>query len=113
MSKEEYFATGQAFERPVYDAVAAHIETLPPVAIEFVSVGIFFKRGNTFAELRPMRNRARLSILLSRRVKDPRIVRTWHGSGERSAIFIDLREPQDVDAAVREWLTEAYFSSPV
>jgi hypothetical protein len=27
--------------------------------------------------------------------------------------FIDLRDPADVDEDVRDWLTEAYLSSPV
>jgi hypothetical protein len=112
MSKEEYFATGPEFERRVYEAVAAHLETFGPLLIEYVSVGIFFKRSRTFAELRPMRDRVRLSVLLSRRLRDPRIVKTYHGQGLRSAYFIDLRDAQDVDTEVRDWLTEAYFSSP-
>jgi hypothetical protein len=54
-----------------------------------------------------------LSILLSRRIRHPRIVKSWHGSGLRSAYFIDLFEPADVDDQIRDWLTEAYFTSPV
>jgi hypothetical protein len=112
MSKEQYFSTGPDLERQVYEAVAAHLETLGPVHTEYVSVGIFFKRVRTFAELRPMRNRVRLSLLLSRRFKHPRFVRTYHGPTLRSAYFVDLHDVNHVDAEVREWLTEAYFSSP-
>ena len=54
MSEAEYFATGPVHERPVFEAVMAHVETLGPVHVEFVSVGIFLKRARTFAELRPM-----------------------------------------------------------
>lgn len=111
MSLEQYFATGRPFERPIYEAVAEHIESLPTLQIEFVSVGIFFKRERTFAELRPMRDRVRLSVVLSRRLRDPRFVRADEGPG-RAAYFIDLRTPEDVDETVREWLTEAYFASP-
>ena len=113
MSEAEYFATGPAFERHVYDAVAAHLETLGPLRVEYVSVGIFFKRARTFAELRPMRDRVRLSFWLSRRLKHPRIVKAYHGAGLRSAYFVDLRAAQDVDDQVRDWLAEAYVVSPV
>ena len=92
MSEAEYFAAGSAFERPVYAAVAEHLETVGPLKIEYLSVGIFFKRARTFAELRPMRNRVRLSVLLSRRLQHPRIVKAYHGTGLRSAYFVDLRE---------------------
>ena|SRR5438270_7845052 len=112
MSKDQYFATGQELEHRVFEAVAAHLETVGPVHVEYVSVGIFFKRSRTFAELRPMRDRVRLSILLSRRLKHPRIVKTYHGPALRSAYFIDLRDPAEVDLELRDWLTEAYLSSP-
>ena len=112
MSEAEYFATGTTFERSVYEAVAEHLEAVGPVKVEYVSVGIFFKRARTFAELRPMRNRVRLSLVLSRRLKHPRIVKAYHGTGLRSAYFVDLRESADVDDEVRDWLTEAYLASP-
>jgi hypothetical protein len=54
MSLEEYFSTGPAHERPVFDAVMTHVDGLGPVHVEPVSVGIFLKRGRRFAELRPM-----------------------------------------------------------
>jgi uncharacterized protein DUF5655 len=81
--------------------------------IEALEVGIFFKRLRTFAELRPRRGRVTLSVLLSRRLRHPRIVKRWEGSGTRGAYFIDLRQPEEVDEDVRDWLTEAYLASPV
>src|SRR5215216_1048679 len=72
MSLEQYFATGQPLERAVYEPVAAHLESLGPIHVEYLSVGIFFKRLRTFAELRPMRNRVRLSFWLSRRLTNQR-----------------------------------------
>ncbi|MGZ6979417.1 MAG: DUF5655 domain-containing protein, partial [Acidimicrobiia bacterium] len=46
---EEYFSTGPARERPIFEAVIAHLETVGPVHVEPVSVGIFIKRSRTFA----------------------------------------------------------------
>ena len=39
--------------------------------------------------------------------------RPWVGPALRRAYFIDLHAPAEVDEEVRDWLTEAYLSSPV
>jgi hypothetical protein len=49
MSLEEYFSTGPAHERPIFEAVMAHLNTVGPVHVEPVAVGIFLKRAKTFA----------------------------------------------------------------
>jgi hypothetical protein len=112
MSFEEYFSFGSASERAIVEAVREHLESLGPVTAEAVSVGVFFKRARTFVELRPRRRWTDLSILLSRVVKDPRIARKVGAGGTRWAYFVRLYEPTDLDETVREWLTEAYFTSP-
>jgi hypothetical protein len=117
LSFDEYFSTGSQLERQIFDTVYAHLNSVGPLSVEFLSVGIFFKRVRTFAELRPKRDRARrarieLSILLSRVLKDPRVARTWRGPGVRSAYFIDLYDATEVDDVIRDWLTEAYAASP-
>jgi Domain of unknown function (DUF5655) len=113
MSIDAYFAARPASERPIFEAVLEHLAMVGAVQVEAVTVGIFFKRLRTFAELRPRRDRLVLSVLLSRPLHHPRIVRTYRGAGVRSAYFIDLRAPSDVDEDVRDWLTEAYLASPV
>jgi hypothetical protein len=112
MTVDEYFADRPTWEKPIFDAVRDHLELIGDVQVEAVDVGIFFKRLSTFAELRPRRNRLTLSVLLSRRLRDPRIVKRWEGSGTRSAYFFDLRQPADVDEDLRDWLIEAYLASP-
>ena len=113
MSVDEYFADKPEWQRPIFEAVLEHLEMVGALRVEAVDVGILFKRTRTFAELRPRRDRLVLSVLLSRRMEHPRVVRTWHGSGNRSAYFVDLRDPSEVDDDVRDWLTEAYLASPV
>jgi len=114
MSLDDYFATSrQALERPIFEAIFVHLESVGPLRVEAVAVGIFFKRLRTFAELRPKRDRVTLSVLLSRPLQSPRIARTWVGPGLRRGYFIDLRDPAEVDDELRDWLTEAYLSSPV
>jgi len=112
LSVQEYFSTGPAFERPIYEAVVAQLAELGPLVVDPVQVGILFKRVRTFAELRPRRDRVVLSLWLSRPLVHPRVVRTL-GGPRRVAHFVDLRGPDDVDDDVRGWLAESYLSSPV
>jgi len=113
MALEEYFSTGPSHERPVFEAVMAHLETVGPVHVEPVSVGIFLKRAQTFAQLRPKDRWVALSFSLPRKVDHDRIVRKvveYHG---RYFHVANLRDPRDLDDRLRGWLTEAYFASPI
>lgn len=112
MTVEEYFSTGPAHERPIFETVLSHLETIGPVHVEPVSVGIFLKRVRTFAELRPKDRWVALSFPLPRRVEHPTITRKvmlYHGSYFHIA---NLRRPEDFDDALRGWLSEAYLDSP-
>lgn len=114
LSEAEYFATGPVErERPVFEAVRDHLEGIGPVIIEFVQVGIFFKRVRTFVELRPQTKRIMMSVLLPRVVRDERISRTLTASGLRTLHYVPLVSPAEVDDAVRGWLTESYLDSPI
>ena len=104
----EYFSTGPPHERPVFDAVHAHLATLGDVYVEPVSVGIFFKWGRTFAQLRPMTRWVALSLVLPRVVGDRRIARKVQSQGRRHHHVVNLRGPDDVDDVVKGWLTEAF-----
>ena len=111
MSLDEYFATGPERERPIWEAVAAHLDTLGPVVVEPVSVGILVKRSRTFLELRPKVRWEALSFSLDRELHDPRIARkmrtprwTYH--------VVNVSEAAEIDDQVREWLTESYLSCP-
>jgi hypothetical protein len=111
MTLTEYFSTGPAIERPIFDAVMAHLDTLGPVHVEPVSVGIFFKSPRMFAQLRPMQKWVALSFSLSRTVDHRLITRKVIAYGDRRYHVINLRGPEDLDADIRGWLTEAYFDS--
>jgi hypothetical protein len=92
--------------------VLEHLESVGPVHVEPVSVGIFLKKARTFAELRPMTKWVALGFPLSTVVDDPRIARRVKMSGNRTWHVVNLRDPADVDDQVCSWLTEAYLSSP-
>ena len=108
LSVEEYFATGPDHERPVFEVVRDHLASLGEVHVEPVSVGIFFKRGRTFAQLRPMTRWVALSFVLPRTVTSPRLARKVQAQGSRHHHVVNLRSPDEVDEVVRAWLTEAF-----
>lgn len=108
MSLDDYFATGPPHERPIFDAVMDHLESVGPIHVEPVSVGIFLKRSRTFAELRPMTRWVALGFTSTSVITHPRIARRpdrrWH--------VVNLRTPDEVDDQVRGWLTAAYLATP-
>lgn len=112
MSLEEYFSTGPGRERPIFEAVMAHLKSVGPIHIEPVSVGIFLKRARSFAQLRPMQKWVALSFSLSRVVSHPLITRKVVTYSGRAYHVVNLCGPEDVDDDIRGWLTEAYFESP-
>jgi Domain of unknown function (DUF5655) len=112
MTLDEYFATGPQRERPIFEAVMAHLKTLGPVHVEPVSVGIFIKKSGSFVELRPMARWVALSLSLTRRVTDPRITRKPIAYGGLVYHVVNLRGPEDVDSTVLSWLTESYAAIP-
>ncbi len=112
MSIDEYFSTGPAHERPVFEAVMAHVGTLGPVHVEPESVGIFLKRAQCFAQLRPMRAWVALSFSLRRVATHPTITRKVEKYGSRYHHVANVRSPDEVDDALRDLLTEAYLAAP-
>ena len=112
MAVDEWFADRVPWERDAFDLIVDHLDRLGPVVIEAVQVGVLLKRSRTFAEVRPRRDGLVLSVLLSRRITDPRITRVIGTSAGRAAHFIPLSAPGDVDDRVLDWLSESYLASP-
>ena len=91
MTLEEYFSTGPPHERPVFEAVLAFLETLGPMHVEPVSVGVFIKTDRSFVELRPRNKWVNLGFGTT---NDYRVIR--------------LHGPEDVDDEVKAALAAAY-----
>ena len=112
MTLEEYFSTGPAHERPVFDGVMRHLRDVGPVHVEPVSVGIFLKRSGTFAELRPKKNWVALSFSLPRPAKHKTIRRKVVRYNSWYFHVANVAGPEDLDQDLLALLTEAYLSSP-
>ena len=112
MAYDEWFLDQPVHWRAIADAVIDHLTDLGDIAVDPVEVGILVKRSRTFVEMRPVRADLRLSMLHSRPIDDPRLVRRVQVSNSRFAHFVDLACADDVDDQVVDWLTEAFFDSP-
>ena len=99
--------------RAVYDAIMAHLLDLGPVHEDAVGVGVFLKRDHKLAEIRPRSRDVSLALYLPRRVNHPRISRVLGNSASRVVHLLLLREADDVDEQVRDWLTEAFLRASV
>jgi hypothetical protein len=99
--------------RAVYDAIMAHLLDLGPVHEDAVGVGVFLKRDHKLAEVRPRSRDVSLALYLPRRVDHPRISRVLGNSASRVVHLLLLRDADDVDELVRDWLTEAFLHASV
>ncbi|CAN5532231.1 DUF5655 domain-containing protein [soil metagenome] len=112
MTIDEYFSTGPSYERPIFDAVMAALDGVGPVHVEPVSVGIFLKRAQTFAQLRPMTRWETLSFSLAREQRHPLMTRKVQRYGDRWWHVLNLTGADDVDDRIATWLAEAYHLAP-
>lgn len=108
LSEEEYFSTGPAHERAIFDAVMAHLRTLGPVHADFVSVGVFLKNPRKFADLRPMQRWVAVSFSLGRRAGHPAITRKVVEYGNRFHHVANVASQADLDDDLLALLGEAY-----
>lgn len=108
LSPEEYFESGPAHERPVFEAVMRHLETVGPVHLDIVSVGIFLKNPRKFAELRPKDRWVAVAFTLERRAAHPTITRKVVQYGAGFWHVANVRSADEVDDGLRDLLTEAY-----
>ena len=113
LTLRDYLAGQPPEFHDTYRAILAALHEIGDVVVDPVSVGILVKRRGTFCELRPRKSAVELSFKLTDEVRHPRIRRRVKSSTHRTAHFVWLASPADVDDQVRAWLAEAWLSSPV
>ena len=118
LTLEEYFSTANERERPIFDAVMGHLNDLGDVHAEPVSVGIFFKNGPIFAELRPRKKWVAVCFRLPVKLTSARLSRKvipagGSASGGKYYHVVNVTDAADVDEELLDWLTESYFAADV
>lgn len=107
LSLEEWLSSSPPHERPVADALLELVADLPDMHVEPVQVGLFLKRGSTFAQLRTMTRWVALTVKLAREVTDPEPSRKVQQQGSRFWHTYNLRTPDDL-ARVADLVVEAH-----
>ena len=113
LSLDEYFATAHERERPIFDVVHGHLDSLGPLDVDPVSIGILFKHGPVIAELRPKTRWVALTFLLPVRLSSNRFSRKVvpaGGNGSRHYHVVNVHHADEIDDQVLDWLTEAYLA---
>lgn len=109
MDLDEYFSTGPDFERPVFEAVRAHMQSLDPdIWFEPVSVGIFFKRRTSFLQLRTMTKWVAVCFNLDHKLTTKRLSRKVVEHSGRCFHVVNVTDASAVDGPLLDWLTEAW-----
>ncbi len=83
MSLAEWLDTSPPHERPVAERLVELVDRLPEAWVEPVQVGLFIKRGSSFAQLRTMTQWTALSLKLTREVTRPEPSRKVSRQGSR------------------------------
>ncbi len=108
MSLAEWLDTSPPHERPVAERLVELVDRLPEAWVEPVQVGLFIKRGSSFAQLRTMTQWTALSLKLTREVTRPEPSRKVSRQGSRYHHVYNLHHPNDLTPDLVELLTEAY-----
>ncbi|MEM8704925.1 MAG: DUF5655 domain-containing protein [Actinomycetota bacterium] len=108
LSLEEYFETGPAHERPIYDEVMRRFASIGPVHADAVSVGIFLKNPRKFAELRTRTKWVAIGFGLRRRATHPTITRKVVEHAGRHWHVANVATADQIDDALIDLLAEAY-----
>jgi hypothetical protein len=108
---DDTFAGRPPVQRAIYDAIVGYLDSLGPVHVDAVRVGVFLKAEAKLAEVRPKARSLNLALALPHPVTDARIARRFPVSGGRFWHVLKLTEVGQVDDQVRDWLTEAYHAA--
>jgi len=109
MDLEEYFETGPDFERPIFEVICGHMQSIDPdIWFEPVSVGIFFKRRSRFLALRTMTRWIAVSFSLNRKLESGRLARKVVAHGKRYFHVVNVPTAEAIDDQLLEWLAEAW-----
>lgn len=108
LTVEEYFTSAQPWERPIFDAIAGHLEELGEVIIDPIAMGIQFKNGPVFCMLRAMKRWTALGFSLRRKLNSDRLARKVTGHHGRYYHVINVDDAALIDDEILTWLTEAY-----
>ncbi|HEY6748999.1 MAG TPA: DUF5655 domain-containing protein [Mycobacteriales bacterium] len=106
---DQHFTGKDPQVREAFDAVLAEVRRLGPVTVLPQSTRVALQVRMSFAAFVPRRRWLDGHVVLARRLDHPRFRRVEEYSPRNVLHGFRLLGPEDVDAAVRSWLAEAYL----
>lgn len=108
VSVATHFARTTPNVRAIYDAILVAAQALGPVREDPKKTSIHLVRTTAFAGVATRTNALVLTLKADRRIASTRVRRAEQTSAHRWHLEIPLVGPSDVDAEIRQWLTDAY-----
>lgn len=109
LSLDDYFAEAKPWERPIFDVVHAHIETLGDVIVDPIDIGILFKNPSMFCELRAKTKWTAVGFHLRRKLTSAKLSRKVVEHSGKYFHVVNITDPEDIDEEILEWLSESYL----
>jgi hypothetical protein len=99
---EDWLSTRPPKVLGIVDAVLSHVEGLgDDVVLEPTRDALKVKKARTFAEVKPRRNVTDVAFIVSRRIEDPRVLRTLDLTSRRIVHVVAVSDAAEVDEQLR------------
>lgn len=94
--------------RRIYDAVVAFLRTCGPLDAVPTKSGINLLSRTSLGGIHLQKSKARLGLVMTRRVRSPRIQRVLQISPRSFVHYIDVATVAEVDKELKSWLAAAH-----
>jgi len=102
------FSTNELHSR-LFGSLKEVFDNLGPYIVEEKKTSVHVVAGRSaFIGVHPRKDGHRLNLVLTRELKDARVLKCERVSAKRFHNELDLRAPSDLDAEMASWLVEAY-----
>jgi hypothetical protein len=107
-SPEHHFSDKDPGIRLIYDKIISGIAICGPLTITFVKNAIIISAKSTFMAVKPKKTYVDIEFLLNEEILDFPIHKTVRVSRNKTAHFIKIESPEEVDLIVISWLQKSY-----
>jgi hypothetical protein len=94
--------------RRIYEAVVAELQRCGPLEAVATKTGINLLSRTSLGSIKLQKRKARLALVLTRSMQDPRVQRVLRLSARSVVHYIDVSRVSELDQALRGWLREAH-----
>ncbi len=114
LTLDEHFATARPEAEPIFRVINEHLKTLDgDLIVDPLEKKILFKNGPTIAILDSMTKWVALGFTLRRKAASNRFSRKVTEYQGKYYCVLNLTDPDQIDAEVLDWLTEAFYKGDV